>query len=79
MLTFVLDYIRNGIVMYSYMPEGDESHVGHVGMVIETGERLFATLAPRDECKSYAFMMMKRIDRFCEEGHFDESGLVAWC
>lgn len=79
MLTFVLDYIREGIAMYSYMPEGDEDRVGHVGMVIETGERLFSELAPGDEHKGYAFHMMHRIDQFRVSGRFQNEGLVAWC
>ena len=79
MLRFLLDYIKDGIAMYSYMPDGDALRVGHVGMEIDTGKRIIAELAPGDDCRSYAFMMMKRIGKFRKEGHFEESGLVAWC
>lgn len=79
MLRFILDYIRDGIVMYSYMPEGDEARVGHVGMEMESGERIFFQLAPEDDLKTYAHMMMKRIDRFRKSGEYEQHGIVAWC
>ena len=79
MLRFVLDYIRDGIVMYSYMPEGDEARVGYVGMEMESGKRIFSQLAPQDDLKTYALMMMKRIDRFRKAGEYEQNGIVAWC
>ena len=74
MFTFVLDYIQDGIVMYSYMPEGDKSRVGHVGMEIETGRCIFSELAPNDEFRSIAFMMAKCIAEFRDNGRFEKSG-----
>lgn len=65
--------------MYSYMPEGDEARVGHVGMEMESGKRIFSQLAPQDDLKTYAFMMIRRIDKFRNAGEYEQSGIVAWC
>ena len=78
-LTFRLEYMMDGIVMYSYMPDGDESRVGHVGMVVETGERIIKEVAPGDDCKSSAFMLLNRLSNYRKRGEFAESGMVAWC
>ena len=78
MLTFRLDYMSDGIAMYSYMPNGDESRVGHVGMVVETGERIIEEVAPGDDCKSGAFMLLNRLSKYRKSGEFERSGMVAW-
>jgi len=79
MLTFRLDYIRGGIAMYSYFPEGDESRIGHVGLNLETGQRILDALADGDEFRSYAFHMACRIEEMNKANDFRENGLVAWC
>ena len=82
MLTYLLDYIRDGIVSYSYHPEGKEDHTGHVLMDEKTGsliEIVRSTHPYEKHVPMYANKMYGRMRDMREGGSFDESGIVAWC
>lgn len=79
MLQFPLDFIRDDIVMYSYMPEGDEARVGYVGMEVESGKSIFSQPAPQDGLKTYALMMIRCIDKLRNAGKYEQNGIVTGC
>ena len=65
--------------MYSYMPEGDETRVGHVGMEVESGKCIFSQPAPQDGLKTYALMMIRRIDKLRNAGEYERNGIATGC
>lgn len=82
MLTYLLDYIRNGIVSYSYHPEGKEDYTGHVLMDEKTGElvEIARSKHPYEKhAPMYGNKMYGRMRSLRESGSFEESGIVAWC
>ncbi len=82
MLTYLLDYIRNGIVSYSYHPEGKEDYTGHVLMNEDSGDlvEIVGSKHPYERHEAvYGNKMYQQMRSMRESGSFKESGIVAWC
>lgn len=78
MLTYELKYLDGTRADYLYFIEGDRTRCGLVSLSRETGEPRVVAQAQGDRFSRYAFHLITRLQEFCEDGSFKESGIVAW-
>lgn len=77
MLRYILTHNSEEEVSYQYYPEGNEEF-GIITLSKKNNECEITLLAPTDTHKKYAFHMMRKMEKFAEEGTFQENGIVAW-
>ena len=81
MLRYEFDYLKDGVVSYSYHLENKQEYTGYVRVSIETGEAIEIILSGYPyECDSYKYASKPcgRIRDFIETGEFQQVGIVAW-
>lgn len=78
MLEYQMIKNENGIVSYSYYPEGKRNNSGVISFNRNNGSAFVEKQSENDFGKRYAFKLIDRIKDFETNNSFQEQGIIAW-